>query len=118
MTKKVLISLDELYHFGNRINNCFNKGKSKLYDINGWDDVLKWFNAQPEAPQWVAVGDRLPEDGQDILFSANDFVERVIFRGNFNKGDELFETYSDKYTVSDVTHWMPIPPLPEVKDGA
>ena len=66
--------------------------------------------------KWIPVSERLPEvyrdgDGEFIPFLVceNDkgFPYRALYDG-LNWGDGMF--------VADVTHWMPLPSLPEVQE--
>ena len=64
--------------------------------------------AELEAAQrWVSVGERLPEVGQWVLvrIDAETLVFEFMGRGWRNEDEYIF-------AVSDVTHWMPLPPPP------
>ena len=78
---------------------------------------LKERVAELEAERrWIPVSERLPEvyrdeDGEFIPFlvceNDKDFPYRALYDG-LNWGDGMF--------VADVTHWMPLPKLPEVTE--
>lgn len=61
--------------------------------------------------EWISVKDRMPEEGVDVLVYLNrkgadvDFVDRES--GNFFYYDE-----------GEITHWRPLPELPESEDDA
>ncbi len=63
---------------------------------------------------WISVEDRknLPEEEVDVLFT--DGVE--IFKGtritHFEEEEDYWRSVSD-YPIDNVTHWMPLPKLPE-----
>lgn len=102
--KKVLISLDEflgLYE------------SALLDDLSGRCYLMSWFEAQPAAAQWVSVKDRLPLNDSETDFVAvvNDDVNWQ--RAFYYDGDWFNE---DENYVENVTHWMSIPPLPEVEN--
>ena len=69
---------------------------------------------------WTPTSERLPEDEQEVLFAAWDRgptipVYSVNF-GYYSARRERFEHGYERYANSwleDVTHWMPLPPLPE-----
>lgn len=96
--KKVLISLDEL----NSIRECGN--------IKGWN-CKEWFDAQPEAPQWVRVEDGLPDIGKPVFLRDKD---NYTFVGLRDIVDLWVNIAIEGHYLQDITHWMPIPPLPEV----
>lgn len=67
-------------------------------------------------PKWIPVSERLPEtEGQkysrDILCMD---IEGAVFVGVYS---QIFKQWTEVYTQQDyeVTHWMPLPNLPEVK---
>ena len=105
MTKKVLISLDELVAFmtwGYSISA--NELKEK---------VSPWFNSQPEAPQWISVEDRLPDIGLKVFAVGLG----CVFQGSIDIDGYWVETESGELILNGATHWMPIPPLPESNEN-
>lgn len=65
----------------------------------------------PDANGWIAVEERLPEGYLRVLviviIDNTAYGEVAIYRPEYQSwfGDSSYET-------DDVTHWMPIPPLP------
>jgi hypothetical protein len=67
---------------------------------------------------WISVKDRLPEEGIDVLTCC-------VSKGGENTTFEKYESYhaidrllpvgfrTDVLFYATVTHWMPLPPLPE-----
>lgn len=68
--------------------------------------------AKPQIERWHSVKDKMPEKGERVLciFWDEEFQTRIVCENTY-KGDG--EWYDDG---SKVTHWMPLPELPEVKD--
>lgn len=61
-------------------------------------------------PKWNSVDERLPEDGEVVLCKTKWIYEVLQWCSRIN-------TWLGKdraYSASHVTHWMPIPELPEV----
>ncbi len=63
-----------------------------------------------EAQRWIPVSERLPEDLQSIIVFTKD-RKTYIIRFLELYGREGFGSLSDI-----VTHWMPMPTLPEVQE--
>jgi len=70
--------------------------------------------------KWISVEekDKLPEDLEEILFTDG----KGIYKGyrfsayaDLKSDDEVEHWYSiTEHRIDDVTHWMPMPPLPEL----
>lgn len=60
-------------------------------------------------PRWVPVEERLPEETDDYLIlrlvGGNPYIELMAY------------VVSAGWCQGGVTHWMPLPPLPEVPDA-
>ena len=69
------------------------------------------------APQWISVEERLPE-----IFSGHANAQLVLYRGVDSKYLRYGVGYlwEEGWRVNDdlviVTHWMPMPALPEAQD--
>lgn len=82
----------------NRIHRQLTETGSNLVDI---------IHALAEqTPKWISVEDRLPEDDQDVL---------ICVRGQTIDTGYYYHEYWVAYACmsSDVTHWMPLPELPD-----
>jgi hypothetical protein len=66
--------------------------------------------------QWISVKDRLPEIEKEILYTDSKYNE--IYLGIMSLDDELnpYFTHYDFLEDKGITHWMPLPNLPEMKD--
>ena len=100
----------------------------KLLEENGWESqggvsvacdpeynifaqtMTRETKPEGESP-WIRVGDWLPEDTRTVLILD---TKLDIFRGYWLI-DEWLNAYSEKIEHTDITHWMPIPELPEAK---
>ena len=115
MTKKVLISLDELKTvYVNSIGRHYIDGVP----------LEHWFNSQPPASQWVRVEDGLPGDAKSVFIALSEkylggsgvvSVFKIKKIGRYHKKEKKwsFLDYGPQGDINTVTHWMPIPPLGE-----
>lgn len=117
--KKVLISLDELKEM---MSDSFLRGlkHEDRYCPEPGIFVTDWFDAQPAAPQWVLIGmsygeptGELPNNGDEVLirFWDDRFTEKIAAIYSKDTQGERFYSAGKFYTLYQVSHWMPIPPL-------
>jgi len=124
MTKKVLISLGDVNKI---LDKDFTGSPHYCADYDyveaGVNDTVKsickdigeWFDEQPPAPQWVSVEDDLPKFYEPVFI----LQEKKLGYSHAMHGDKgyLYEKgWSNGWFHVSVTHWMPIPELPEVKE--
>lgn len=60
-----------------------------------------------EAQRWIPVGERLPEVGKWVIVWMPDKYDEVEYTHRMENGE---------WADEGVTHWMPLPELPEVKE--
>jgi hypothetical protein len=75
------------------------------------DDITKTFSL---IPVWVSVSERLPEEGQEVLwYSSHDRFARCRWATGKREGD-LVDWGGDLSAKIDgwLTHWMPLPEPP------
>lgn len=57
--------------------------------------------------EWVSIDDKLPANGDYVLaFDGDSMCVAFVCDGEFNSWD-------DRVSWSDITHWMPLPEQPE-----
>lgn len=82
-------------------------GWDERYEVEPYIDIAGEFYAKPK---WIPVADRLPEKGKDVLVVVFDGYDTYIDMDSImTTGEWLFEM-GDRH----VTHWMPLPAMPEV----
>lgn len=81
------------------------------------DQVLHDIQAMPTLTppnEWVRVEERLPENGQIVLFHQKD---GFIYCAEYFVGKELMSPEwiidNDSWNAKVVTHWMPLPEPPD-----
>ena len=67
-----------------------------------------------ERQRWIPVTERLPENGQRVLAYCKD---RVIHDAKWSwpESEWFDKATGSSYLGGFVTHWMPLPPAPEVE---
>ncbi len=64
--------------------------------------------------EWIEVTDRLPNNTENVLVVAHYDGEPVIEVAWYEGGEHLWRTpYYEEDDPENVTHWMPLPELPE-----
>ena len=103
-------------------HNCLTCGcydtlymRDKDWNTRPIEDALNARIAELEAAQrWIPVGERLPEENQQILSTdGKEFYLDCYARW---EGKDNPPCFYDRLFLWAVTHWMPLPQLPEVKE--
>lgn len=83
--------------------------------LNAIEHVTELLALMPSASIWIPCSERLPEKDMSVLISAQG--HRVTAYYDSVKGVfMLTETEGLFYSMSAVTHWMPLPEPPQRKD--
>ena len=87
--------------------------------------ILCWINDMPAKNHWVSCSDRLPEmpiEGLDAMYSdcclvcdSHDWIGMAYCLTDGNKTWWDFADAQNKVKIewTEVTHWMPLPEIPE-----
>jgi hypothetical protein len=76
-----------------------------------------------ELAEWIPVGERLPEDGQEVLAFFPKMREPIAVGHLLRRGDGIMYSYrgtsghESNFPSLIFTHWMPLPAAPSVKEG-
>lgn len=66
---------------------------------------------------WINVNDSLPEENQWIIYHAPDIfdpdVSAQMWIGQYDPESRVFFSNRGFFGGGEVTHWMPVPALPE-----
>ncbi len=86
------------------------------YDRGQYD---KGYRDGKQTNKWISVEDRLPEKYEDVLIYRGQFIGNLInvytYLGNNEWEDEY--GYWSRTKDESITHWMPLPTPPTVKEG-
>lgn len=96
-----------------------NLGAGDFVDVEALKDAVKYLKEYKEM-QWISVKDRLPEKDVPNSYSGDVFVTngKKTSIGYYSYITERWFTYFDDVPPYYVSHWLPIPELPEVnKNG-
>lgn len=85
------------------IGNVINMGSVRMR--------LQRVPAVETAPQWISVKEYMPEDGDTVL--TVDTADRMEVLDYDIRFPDAFCGCGGLYKVYNVTHWMPLPKLPE-----
>lgn len=79
--------------------------------------MREWVERQPTLTppnEWISVEERLPENGQIVLFHQKD---GFIYCAEYFAGNSIMSTGwfidSDCWEAEEATHWMPLPEAPD-----
>lgn len=79
-----------------------------------WDREIPDNEQPPKFGEWISVKERLPEnDGSYLVIVSEDktmppyVIIRIFYNGRF-------EAFTEPFEKRIITHWMPLPPTPEV----
>ena len=101
-------------------------GATDLFDA--FDDALQDAQTVDTVPgRWISVKDRLPENEQEVLVISHGWGGRLVYVGTYKKIESetswltgITSKASDwslwgwsYLREPQVTHWMPLPELPE-----
>ncbi len=69
---------------------------------------------------WIKTSERIPEQGQNVLiyFPDNPYVNSSVWIVMFDKYLGCFCDYTKFIDLKDISHWMPLPEPPKVKNIA
>jgi hypothetical protein len=98
---------------GSGLQMCYSheKGHSNLLEWladGGLAALLAYIAELEAARQWVPVAERLPEPNEAVLVASKNRVLMGFYDTDLQR---IIVYCHDKV---DVTHWQPLPPLPEV----
>ena len=66
---------------------------------------------------WINITEQMPEIGTSVLATNGQRI-RVAHTEDFSAGVFFIEDGQDGYSLEDVTHWQPLPSLPNDKAEA
>ena len=116
------IDLDQLMKYPLRrgSEHCDEKNADPRF-LSGVESILEWAQTLPTLTppnEWVRVEERLPENGQIVLFHQKD---GFIYCAEYFVGKELMSPEwlidNDSWNAKVVTHWMPLPAPPEKENS-
>lgn len=99
---------------------CLVCGSMFLAKSRSFEDHCEAWNKRA-ACQWTSVNDQLPYDGQDVAFIADipegrhSYLHGRLLGGSFRGGE--FKGFQLPGMTLPASHWMPLPPKPEVAAG-
>ena len=111
------IDLDQLMKYPLRrgSEHCDEKNADPRF-LNGVESILEWAQTLPALTppnEWVSVEERLPKNGQIVLFHRKD---GFIYCAEYFAGNALMSPRwsidNGSWDAKEVTHWTPLPEPP------
>ena len=84
------------------------------------EPTVGFVEVEEETPRWIPVSERLPEVDTPVLCLYKEYGDHgeIQMTVLLNYGGEGWTEFNDNDTYyTGVTHWMPLPALPEEVDG-
>lgn len=76
------------------------------------EEATELWNRRPSP--WIRCAERMPEADKDVLFVWAPGPEgRLVEKGRWFPGECFEDDSGNSVSVAFVTHWMPLPELPE-----
>ena len=98
--------LDEVIRL---LNQDIQKGFDHLVMLGEHEKEIRSLRAQ--IPRWIPVTERMPEVDVDILFFSTDGYIQI---GHMEIRDDIRVFLTEEWMQQfGVTHWMPLPEVPE-----
>lgn len=109
MSRYFDILIDRLNAFEERAEGMQEEYRYKILK-QIWESVKGLINDTPTAEQWISINDRLPESEDEYLVYFGNGEYKFIDMCVWYPTDK--EWVRKGYTCKCVTHWMPLPELP------
>lgn len=95
--------------------DCTETEKRQYSEICDLEELVDALHAK--VPQWIPVGERMPKEGQRVLFFVNRKATsyKAAYAGVFIKCFNVWEYCEANergWATAFVTHWMPVPADP------
>jgi hypothetical protein len=86
--------------------------------------VSVWKKDLDEAPtinpyEWISINDKLPKQFQEVLTCRGGFIGNLINVYTYMGNNEWEDSYGywNSAEGEGITHWMPLPKLPNIKEN-
>lgn len=81
--------------------------------LNDFKQCKNTDGAVKTAPSnWISVSERLPEDGQVVLIFVADGFFGAYTTVSYYRGNGRIKSWNNIYLNETVTHWQPLPKIP------
>ncbi|MGI9568914.1 MAG: DUF551 domain-containing protein [Desulfobulbia bacterium] len=104
-------TVKKLLEFGIESRAAYERVMSKYHMVT----ILRHVAALESQQQWISVEDRLPEKEGSYLVYSPAYYGVTIMEFYSLEDDEGGWWFDDSSPTSGNTHWMPLPPPPEME---
>lgn len=84
---------------------------SKAYQM-----MAEAYEAEVAKQSWIPVTERLPDVYEHVLVSVPGMAPHAMVQEAFRGRNGMWYSNGFRYVADEITHWMPLPPPPKMKE--
>ena len=77
------------------------------------EDMNTYYTEELSKPRWIHVAEQLPETFKHVLVNIPGMTPHPTVQEAFLEKNGMWYSNGFRYSVEEITHWMPLPEPPE-----